>query len=203
MKSLSLFILVGIAITASAFTDVNNDPLPIGKSSKAMNMDVTNFKGENASLKSYAKKNGLIVIFSSNTCPFVIAWESRYPDLADYCKKNDIGFVLLNSNEARRAGEASLSEMEKHATEMKYDFQYLMDKDSRVADAFGAKATPQVYLFNNENNLVYRGAIDDNHKNESEVKHTYAMDALQNLVGGKEINPETTNALGCSIKRVK
>ena len=86
---------------------------------------------------------------------------------------------------------------------MNYDFHYVMDKDSRIANALGAKATPQVYLFNNEKNLVYRGAIDDNHKNESEVKHTYAMDALQNLVAGKEITPETTNALGCSIKRVK
>ena len=73
MKSLSLFVLAGIAMIASAFTDVNNDALPIGKSSKAMNMDVTNFKGEHASLKSYAMKNGLMVIFSSNTCPFVIA----------------------------------------------------------------------------------------------------------------------------------
>lgn len=203
MKKISLIIILAIATIGYAFVASKNEPLPIGKTSDALNINVTNLEGTNKPLNTYSKSNGLMVIFSSNTCPFVIAWEDRYPELASYCQENNIGFVLLNSNEARREGEASLSEMNKHAQEMKYDFPYVIDHKSEIANAFGAKATPQVYLFNGAGNLIYRGAIDDNHKDPTAVKHTYAMDALNHLIQGKDISPETTNALGCSIKRSK
>jgi hypothetical protein len=111
---------------------------------------------------------------------------------------------LINSNEAKRKGDDSIEEMMKHANEKGYsDIPYLVDENSKLANAFGAKTTPHVFLFDKEMRLVYEGAIDDNHKSKAEVKASYLNNAILNLSEGKAIDPNNTKALGCSIKRVK
>ena len=182
---------------------IGNEPLKIGETSPAFAELTTNLDGKDAVLREYLQPNGIMVVFSCNTCPFVLAWEDRYEGLASYCKANNIGFVLLNSNQAKRDNDDSFQAMKAHAAEKGYSFPYLIDHNSTIANAFGAKVTPQVYLFNNEMQLVYRGAIDDNHKDASKVSSTYALNALRSYVAGTTPNPETTEALGCSIKRVK
>ena len=79
---------------------------------------------------------------------------------------------------------------------------YLLDQDSELAIAFGATKTPQVFLFNNDLELKYTGAIDDNLKNASKVENEYLAKAIHNLANNKTIDPDTTPALGCSIKKV-
>ena len=104
--------------------------------------------GDQYNLTTLAKPNGLLVVFSCNTCPFVLAWEDRYPELFDKADQMQIGVALVNSNEAKRGGEDSSIEMEKHARENGYEnIPYLVDKDSQLANAFGAKTTPHVFLF--------------------------------------------------------
>ena len=111
---------------------------------------------------------------------------------------------MINSNEAKREGDDSMEAMREHANEKGYpDIPYLLDRNSELANAFGAKTTPHVFLFDSNMNLVYEGAIDDNHKSKSEVKTAYLNNALLNLRAGKEIDPNDTKAIGCSIKRVK
>jgi peroxiredoxin len=110
--------------------------------------------------------------------------------------------AAINSNAARREGVDSMEEMKKHAEKMGYEFNYLLDEDARLADLFGATKTPQIFLFNKELKLVYTGAIDDNLKYAEKVKNHYLVDAINNLVDEKKIDPNTTSALGCSIKKV-
>ena len=110
--------------------------------------------------------------------------------------------ALINSNEAKREGDDSMSEMKKHAKDQKYLSPYLVDEKSALADAFGARTTPHVFLFDNNMKLVYRGAIDDSYKNKESVSETFLMDAIKNLSAGKTISPDVTKATGCSIKRV-
>jgi len=74
--------------------------------------------------------------------------------------------------------------------------------DLRCADAFGATKTPDVFLFNGNLELTYKGAIDDNMKQKDSVKEPYLKNALEAMVAGKPINPGETKAIGCSIKRV-
>ena len=134
----------------------------------------------------------------------MIAWEDRYPDLARETKDASIGFVLINSNEAKRGGDDSLEEMKQHAEEKGYaNIPYLVDEKSALANAFGGKSTPHVFLFDKDWKLAYEGAIDDNHKSAEMVKSTYLKNAIENLAKGKKIDPNNTKALGCSIKRVK
>ena len=84
-----------------------------------------------------------------------------------------------------------------------YTMKYVVDENHVLADALGALTTPHVYLFDEDMKLVYKGAIDDNVNDASEVKEHYLQDAIKNLMSGKTIDPNSTRQLGCSIKRVK
>jgi thioredoxin-related protein len=177
--------------------------LDLGVSAPMSNHKMLDVSGTKVSLNQAKKENGLLVIFSCNTCPFVINWEDRYLELMKISASKNIGLVFINSNEAFRKKEDSFEAMQNHYKEKGYhDCYYLVDENHQVADAFGARTTPHVYLFNAEGKLVFKGAIDDNNKNASEVKQHYLKDAIENMIHGKEINPSETKNLGCSIKRL-
>ena len=166
----------------------------------AVKMDQVN--GNPISLKDAMGKNGLIVIFSCNTCPWVLAWEDRYNVI--YKKYKDKGFdmVAINSNQGTRNSGDSMSDMKNHAKKAKYEFPYTLDEGSKLANAFGATKTPHVYLFDSNAKLVYKGAIDDNSRNPKKVEDHYLMDALDSMIEGKKIAQVSTKAIGCTIKYV-
>ncbi len=148
-----------------------------------------------------AGKNGLLVVFSCNTCPFVVKNESTTQKTLEYAKSNDVGVAIINSNEARREGDDSYDAMKKYAKAQSYTVPYLVDKDSKLADAFGANHTPEIFLFDNTNKLVYKGAMNDNPGNPQDAKEMYIFSAIDAVVAGKTPNPQTTKSIGCSIKR--
>lgn len=177
--------------------------LEIGAMAPELSYKMLNTNKEQVCLNELKGNKGTLVIFSCNSCPFVIAWEDRYPLLATITETNEIGFALINSNEARRKGDDSVEEMISHAKEMGYaNIPYLVDLDSKLANSFGAKTTPHVFLFDAEWKLVYEGAIDDNHKSAKDVKAKYLENAMNSLAKGEKIDPNNTKAMGCSIKRV-
>lgn len=194
-------LLIGLlTLTLSISAQINllkiNEMLP-AKAEKMKNA----LNDATVDLNSQVKGNGLLVIFSCNTCPFVVAWEDRYPIVHKLAEENNIGFVLINSNFMKRNDDDSWEAMKSHAEKLKYKWPYLIDNESTVANAFGAQTTPHVFLFNKELKLVYKGAIDDNHKDAAQVKEFYLKEAIQNLAKGKEIANKETRNLGCSIKR--
>lgn len=203
--SLSILALVVVAFAFYAFKGGEAyETLKIGDKAPMADTEMESTDGEMYSLKSLAKSNGTLVIFSCNTCPFVIQWEDRYPGLAELAEANEIGFTLINSNEAKRRGDDSMDEMINHATEKGYEeVPYLVDENSALANAFGAKTTPHVFLFDKDWKLVYEGSIDDNGKDAAAVKNAYLNNALNNLANGKKIDPNNTKSIGCSIKREK
>ena len=156
--------------------------------------------GEKITLKEVIGKNGTIVIFSCNTCPWVQKWQGRYVSIARKYKKKGIGIIAVNSNVSKFDGDDSLDEMAIHATKNDYNFPYVQDPGSKLAKAFGAIKTPHVYLFDNKNTLVYRGAIDDNARNESNVEEAFLINALNQMLAGEQITKPISKALGCSIK---
>lgn len=178
--------------------------LEIGEKAPLIEAEMQSTQGQKMSLEDLQRSNGTLVIFSCNTCPFVIAWEDRYPELEQLAQDAEVGFALINSNEAKRNGDDSMEKMKLHAEESGYpEIPYLVDKNSAVANAFGAKTTPHVFLFNADWELVYEGAIDDNHESAEAAEQHYLKNALKNLVQGTKIDPSNTKSLGCSIKRVK
>jgi hypothetical protein len=113
-----------------------------------------------------------------------------------------VGVAFVNSNEAKRDNGDSFAEMQARYKEKGYSGAYLLDEKHVVADAFGARTTPHVFLFDKNMKLVYKGAIDDNVSSAAEVKERWLHNAIENLASGKAIDPALTRNIGCSIKRV-
>ena len=177
------------------------NPLPIGSPIPSPEVKMKDISGTEVSFKDAQKKNGLLVMFSCNTCPIVKKYQGRTLEVCKYAVGNDIGVVLLNSNEGNRDDGDSYDDMKTYAKEQRYSFNYLLDKNSVMADAFGANRTPEIFLFNKEGKLVYHGAIDDNSNGADEVTRKHAMIAIDEMIAGKEISMKETRSVGCTIKR--
>jgi thioredoxin-related protein len=202
MKIIKLFsVLLIIALFSFAFVPTISAELEIGQKAPKADLRMKDVSGKELSLNDIKGRNGLLVIFSCNTCPWVIAWEDRYSELQEITRKNHIGMIAVNPNEAQRNDEDSMDAMLAHAKKYNYKFNYVEDTNSELADAFGATRTPHIFLFDKDMKLVYRGAIDDNSKNKSSVKKPYLKNAIESMINGREIDPATTRSLGCTIKR--
>lgn len=208
-KTLSFAILAVSSFILLAMMNKSSDQMEIGDSLPMPDLELMNIDDENYSLKQLAGENGILIIFSCNTCPFVIGngsksegWQNRYPEIGELCKELGVELVLLNPNEAKRDHGDSLEDMKKQYKAQNYKGYYLLDKESILADAFAAQTTPHVFLFNASLKLVYTGSIDDNVSSREDVKEHYLNDALNNLIKGKKIDPEITRNIGCSIKRI-
>ena len=161
---------------------------------------LNDISGKNITLADTKGEFGTLVIFSCNTCPWVIRWEDRYISIAEKYAPKGIGIIAVNSNADRFKSSDSMEEMIKHANKENYNFPYAQDPMSELAYAFGATKTPHIYLFDKNDLLVYRGAIDDNAKDANSVDEPFLMNALDELLNGIPITKKTSKAIGCSIK---
>jgi len=214
MKTIKSSLILSALMLFSATLTFAQKPEPpaileIGSNAPLADLKMPGTNDRSFSLNDIKDKNGLLVIFSCNTCPFVVGngeksdgWEGRYTEYQLQCASNGLGMVLVNSNEAKREAGDNLDDMKKHAIENAYRSYYVMDENHQLADAFGARTTPHVFLFDANMNLVYKGAIDDSPDSPSKVKEFWLRDAINNLVNGKPIVPNATKQMGCSIKRV-
>ena len=208
MKKLLLILLCFPIITIAQYGKKKSKKsqfktIEINSEMPNMEQKLKSINGNSYSLKDLSVENGLVVIFTSNTCPFVIKWEDRYTMVEELTKKNNLGLAFINSNYKKRDGDDSFEKMKEHAKKYNYRCSYLLDEKSMLANSFGAKTTPHVFVFNADNQLVYKGAIDDNYKDINKVKEFYLKDAIEQLVKGKEIKVNETDPVGCSIKRFK
>ncbi|MEN9699263.1 MAG: hypothetical protein RLZZ301_461 [Bacteroidota bacterium] len=166
-----------------------------------------NATGPETSLMAQKGTNGLLVIFSCNSCPFVVGsgdfagWEKQYNALHELAKSQQIGMVLLNANEGKRSGDDSFEQMQLHAKEQGYTMPYLLDAHSKIADTLLAKTTPHVFLFDGNGKLVYSGSIDNLWQKDRKKDIHYLNDALLALGQHKKLKT-TTPPKGCGIKRV-
>lgn len=196
-----LIFIVVMMFSVSAFAINGTGKLEIGDKAVLTEVKMTDISGDKISLEDVKKENGVLVVFSCNTCPFVMRWEDRYPDLKQWADKNDVGMVVVNSNHQKRDGDESLEAMKEHASEKNYNFYYAVDHDSKIANAFGGQTTPHAFLFNGDLALVYKGAIDDSYESADKVKAAYVKDAISNVASGVEVAVSETKPVGCSIKR--
>lgn len=203
------FFATAMAAMALMMGHAFGQELALGTAAPMAEAPLLGIDGQTHTLQSLRGEEGLLVIFSCNTCPFVVGngtktegWEGRYNGLHEVAKSLNIGMVLVNSNEAKREGDDSYTAMKTHAKDAMYTMQYVVDEASKLANACGARTTPHVYLFDKNLELAYRGSIDDNVNRAEDVKETYLADAMARMAAGKNIKTPETKALGCSIKRV-
>ena len=197
------FLLVFAVISFSgllAFSPMSN-PLPIGSALPNPEVQMKDVSGNEISFKDAMKKNGLLVMFSCNTCPIVIKHQQKTKEVAGYALSNNIGVILLNSNEAGRDGNDSFEAMKEYAGEQGYKWSYAVDKDSKMANAFGATMTPECFLFNKEGKLLYHGAINNRPRDPNNSDKEYLKQAMDEMIAGKAISQPTYPQYGCTIKR--
>ncbi len=203
--------LIGIIALISLGFRGNDEIITIslGASCPMDGVKMKSVYGTEKALSDIKSENGLLVIFSCNTCPFVVGngtdsegWEGRYNGVFEAALKAKVGMVMVNSNHAKRDKGDGMEDMITHHREKGFKSDYVLDEESKLANAFGAKTTPHVFLFDKNMKLVYRGAIDDNVNKAADVKEKYLENALTQLSSGKKIKKNDTKAVGCSIKRV-
>jgi peroxiredoxin len=178
------------------------DPLPIGSSVPKADLKIKTTEGKEITLNDAKSKNGLLVMFSCNTCPVVKKNQSRTIEVCSFASKKGIGVVILNSNEASRGDGDSFEDMQTYAKDQNYAWNYAVDKNSQLADAFGASRTPEVFLFDKAGKLVYHGAMDDNPTDAASVGRKHLMVAMDEMLEGKEVSVKQSRSVGCGIKRL-
>lgn len=204
MKKGFLFIIsiIVCSLLLSFINTVHGPEIGLNSSIPLASEKLKDVNGKEISLSEIKTSKGLLVIFSCNTCPYVKLSESRIKKITDNCIKQGIGCAILNSNEAERGEDDSFDAMVKYAGSQKFLCYYLVDTNSKIADAFGATRTPQSFLFN-ATGLIYKGAIDDNVKDASLAKSNYLKDAVDALAKNETPKIQETKSIGCTIKRVE
>lgn len=200
MKNLLLTAALFSSFTVLAQNNIKS--IEIGAEIPMANKAMKSVDGKTVTLEKAKTNEGLLVMFSCNTCPYVIKSEARTKEMMAYATEKKIGMVIINSNEAKRGDEDSDKEMAKYAKKMGYKVPYVIDEKSAVADAFGATRTPEVFLFDGNGKLMYKGAMEDNPSNPAESKNMFLKDAIDKITMGQAPDPNSTKSIGCTIKRM-
>jgi peroxiredoxin len=170
---------------------------------KAAGFKLKNVDGQMISLDDYLKHDGVILIFSCNSCPVVVAYEDRIIGLDKKFASQGYPVIAVNSNDPVQAPGDSFEKMMERAKAKGFSFPYLFDAGQSVAKAYGATKTPHVYLLTKKKDhfrVAYVGAIDDNQRSPESVQHAWVEEAISALKSGKKPATEQTAAVGCSIK---
>lgn len=158
-----------------------------------------NVDGAQVRIADVRGPKGTLVVVTCNHCPWSKAWEGRIAALGrDYADRG-VGTIALNPNDPAVHPTDSFVHMQERAAELQLAFPYVVDAGGVVTRALGASKTPEVFLFDAEDTLVYVGAVDDEPKDPAGVGRRYLQDALDALVTGAEVPLAETRALGCSI----
>lgn len=201
MNRLLIAGLVLPALGLLSFSLIHNESLPIGAAIPKANIRMKDVSGKELSLQEAKQPGGLLVMFTCNTCPYVIRNQSRTNEICKYAQSSKVGVALLNANEGDRMGGNSFSEMQSYARSQGYQWAYALDEKSVLADAFGASRTPECYLFDKNGKLVYHGAIDDSPGDANQVKRHHLKEAIDEMMQGREVSVKETRSVGCSINR--
>lgn len=143
--------------------------------------------------------SGTVVVFECNHCPYVVASIPRMLAMAAKCASLDIGFVGINANDPVVYENDSFEHMVKRA-QQGMPYPYLHDETQAIAKAYGAKRTPEFFLFNPNRELVYQGRMDDSPRNPNEVTVSDLDNAVEAMVQGRNPAISFTESIGCSVK---
>jgi peroxiredoxin len=157
--------------------------------------------GRSISIETFAGKKALLVMFICQHCPFVKHVKAELARLGrDYSRK-DIGIVGISSNDPAVSAEDSPEGLRRMVAEWGLSFPVCYDETQEVAKRYAAACTPDLYLFDAERRLVYRGQLDDSRpSNGKPVTGADIRAAIDAVLAGRDVNPHQVPSLGCNIK---
>lgn len=203
-KSIGLLLFFVMVLLGTSVSAQDSQGYKIGD--KASDFNLQSVDGSWVSLNALNNAKGAIVIFSCNTCPYVVAYEDRMIELHN--KYSALGYpvIAINSNDAKLSPGDSFDKMKERSNDKNFPFAYVYDKSQEVIKAYGGSRTPHVYILNKEGNdfvVKYIGAIDNNYQDASAVTEKYVENAMEDIMNGRKVATETTKAIGCTIKWTK
>lgn len=204
----SAFVLAGslgvCALAATALAQsagpARSAPLEIGAPMPSTDVRMRGVLGRMVTIERVVGRLGTLVVFTCNHCPYAQAWESRLVELGNTYRARGFGVIAINPNDPVRFPADAMAPMQARARRAGMRFPYVVDSTSDVARAYGATRTPEVFLFDGNRRLAYRGAIDDNAYEPDAVQHRYLRDAFDALIAGRAPTPAETRSIGCTIK---
>lgn len=165
------------------------------------NFQLVNVVGnQTVSLDSYASSKGLVLIFTSNSCPYDDYYRKRIDQLAK-AYQDRVPVVLVN---AHAEPNESVERMVEKANLLNLTIPYLADKDQTLMTSLNVRKSPEVVLLANSSgnfSVVYRGAIDDNAQVEADVHHHYLRDAIDAMLSNQKITTPEVRPVGCNLKK--
>lgn len=187
-----LIAILGVFALANGLNTVRATDFPLGTTIEDFKLKDTN--GDEKKFNDLKGDKGAVIIFLSAQCPVVKGYNARIKKIAEDYKDSGIKFIGMNSNATE-----SLEWVKSHAAE-NYPFTMLIDTNNVIADKLVASATPEVFFFDENNKLIYHGAIDNDRSGDN-VTANYLRDALDQKIAGQAIAKTETKAFGCTIKR--
>jgi peroxiredoxin len=179
----------------------NSTMLPLGTT--APDFSLPNIDGGTVSLTDFADASALLVIFMCNHCPYVIHVADHLAALAAEYQARGVAVVGISSNDVANYPADSPEQMVREAEQRGYTFAYLYDEDQSVAKAYRAACTPDFYVFDSKQQLVYRGQMDDSRPktdNPTPVTGQDLRSALDAVLAGQPVTSDQKPSLGCNIK---
>jgi peroxiredoxin len=164
---------------------------------KVSNFTLEDYNGTKHSLTDYSSSKAIVLMFIATKCPVSNAYNDRMVQISKAYSSKGVAFVGINANK-----EESIEEIKNHSQEHGFPFPVLKDWNNKIADQLQASVTPEIFVLDNDLNVLYHGRIDDSRR-ASEVKTKDLQNALDAVLAGKTIAMNETKAFGCSIKRVK
>lgn len=185
------------------------EPKTLALGSAAPPFSLQGVDGRTYSLQDFASAKILSVVFTCNHCPTSQYYEERLKKLVTDYRDKGVALVAISPNDPASVrldelGWADMGdtfeEMKLRAAHREFNFPYLFEGDAKgVARAYGAQATPHLFIFDAKRELRYVGAIDDSERPQNVKKH-YAREALDALLAGKEPPVTKAKVVGCSVK---
>ena len=171
-----------------------------GIGSKLPLFSLKNVDGSTVSNDYFKEAKAALVVFSCNHCPYVKGSDEMLIKIVRNFQKQGLKVVAISSNDAAQYPEDSFELMQKKARDLNLPFPYLYDETQEAAKSFDAACTPECYLFDSNQHLVYHGTINDNPRDKTKVSRDYLSTAIENVLAGKKPEPEFVHPIGCSIK---
>jgi len=173
--------------------------LPLG--TPAPSFALPDPEGKLVRLEDFQGKAALLVMFICNHCPYVKHVREALAQIGREYQAKDVGVVAIMSNDVANYPDDSPEKMKQEAREFGYTFSYLHDETQEVAKAYRAACTPDFYLFDQDQRLVYRGQLDDSRpKGDTPVTGADLRRALDQVLAGESVDPRQKPSLGCNIK---
>jgi len=178
----------------------SSNMLALGTIAPDFNLQITN-TNHTKTFHDIKGEKGTLVIFICNHCPYVLLVIDEIVRIANDYRVQGIGITAISSNDVQKYPQDNPELMSEFAFYHKIEFPYLYDQNQEVAKAYDAACTPDFYLFDSQNRLVYRGQLDDARpQNGIPVSGTDLRNAIDSLLYNRQINTLQKPSMGCSIK---